>query len=120
MAPLFEVLRVVNVDPQEHVTVVSTYTGWISGFTTTPEFLFGRYEVRGGKRTPWAMGSPKSVLVTTPGGDGRGGLLYLHEELVVALSVPELGEQQLDGLLALEGVEDTAELPDHLELVGGK
>jgi hypothetical protein len=92
----------VNVDPHEHVTVVSTYTGWISGFTTTPEFSFGRFEVRGEKRTPWSTGPPTLVLVAASGRDGRGGLLDLHEELIVALGVPELREQQFDGLLALK------------------
>jgi hypothetical protein len=34
MTPLAAVLRVVKVLPQVHVAVVSTYCGWISGFTT--------------------------------------------------------------------------------------
>src|SRR6059058_642058 len=33
MTPFLAVLRVVNVLPHVHVTVVSTYSGWISGFT---------------------------------------------------------------------------------------
>jgi hypothetical protein len=34
MTPFFAVLRVVNVLPQVQFTVVSTYSGWISGFTS--------------------------------------------------------------------------------------
>src|SRR5262245_4018167 len=36
MTPFFAVLRVVNVLPHVHVTLVSTYSGWMSGFTAAP------------------------------------------------------------------------------------
>src|SRR3954468_24473526 len=69
MAPLLAVLRVVKVLPQVHVTVVSTYSGWMPLFTGS---LLG-LEVAGsccagvGAREP----EPASVCQTPQPGPGR-------------------------------------------------
>src|SRR6478609_5790729 len=59
-----------------------------------------------------------SVLVGGGGAAGEGRrLLDLEQELEVALGLAQLAEEQLDGLLLVEGVEHPAQLPDGLELV---
>src|SRR3954467_10291471 len=143
MTPFFDVLRVVNVLPHVQVTVVSTYSGWMSVFTAAP-----RLAVAGSRR---AAGEPEPCLVQcardgTPGwgpafhdqrhrktlerpamalaGVGsvlgavvRGGLLHLEQEVVVALRLLHPVEEQLEGLLDVQRVKDPAQTPDDLQLV---
>src|SRR4051812_13530979 len=68
MAPLLAVLRVVNVLPQVHVTVVSTYSGWMPLFTGSLLGLevAGSCCAEGGAREP----EPASVCQTLNQGSG--------------------------------------------------
>src|SRR6478609_7567986 len=59
-----------------------------------------------------------SAVVLGEAGGARRGLLDLEEELGVRLGLAQLVQQQLDGLLAVERVQDAAQLPDDLELLG--
>src|SRR3954469_6085382 len=149
MTPFFAVLRVVNVAPQLQVAVVSTYSGWMSGFAVVLLTVgrspgrrrLGRRDVNRNQRVILPEAGPP---VTTPGRAGlfpllwvvppsvvvsaavavavarhRHRLLDLHEELGVALGLLHPVQQQLEGLLGLQGVQHPAELPGDLELVLG-
>src|SRR3954449_4978809 len=69
MTPFLAVLRVVKVLPQVHVTVVSTYSGWMPLFTGSLLGLevAGSCCAGGGAREP----EPASVCQTPQPGSGR-------------------------------------------------
>src|SRR5674536_265055 len=132
MTPLRAVLCVVKVLPQVHVTVVSTYCGWMSGFIRSSP-TEGRRVVRAGLRTgavasQVCQNAPGRLLNTgrawrVPGRRpsvprSERGLLDLHQKLGVRPGLLHLVQQQLQRLAGLQGVQYPAQLEDDAELVG--
>src|SRR4051794_11410788 len=133
MTPLRAVLRVVNVLPQVHVTVVCTYSGWMPLFTGS---LLGSRSP--GRAAPVGAHVNRNLLqCARPLNQGPGTLipvlrpgpsvvlaaryrrvaLHLHEELRVALRLLHAVQEQLDRLLRVERAHDPAQLPDDVELL---
>src|SRR6266550_5663698 len=64
------------------------------------------------------LASPASgSSLRLPASGTEGGLLYLEQELGVALGLAHLLHEQLERLLRLERVQHPAQLPDDLELI---
>src|SRR6478752_9172146 len=63
---------------------------------------------------------PLTQLLVVIGLRTKRRLLHLHEELNVALGLPDLVGQQLKALLRFESGEDAAQLPHDLDFLGGK
>src|SRR5660398_199465 len=100
--PEVMVLRVSNLLPQVHVTVVATYSGWMSFFMISLEVAAGSIHIPcdgepASQRNSVTLVSvplcPGLVLVFRPCGRG---LRHGHQELGVGLVLLEPSEEQFD------------------------
>src|SRR6478609_7684978 len=73
---------------------------------------------KGRGRQKYATAPPPAQLLVVIGLRTERRLLHLHEELDVALGLPDLVGQQLKALLRFESGEDAAQLPHDLDFLG--
>src|SRR4051794_37652160 len=93
MTPFFDVLRVVKVLPQVHVTVVSTYSGWMPLFTCS---LLG-LEVAGSCCAVGAREPEPASVCQTPQRGRRHGHSPAQRRLRCSASARSGGQKQSTG-----------------------